>query len=138
MKKLSAFGFVVFILACCTNTKKEVIDVTDTKIPLHTDTLNVVKLTDTLVIYESTCRGCAYEMSTHFDISDSVGIIKLLHVETTDNNPPGISGGNISKDLVLVPLKTGSTTIKLYKFWKPEATATDSAGFTTYKIEVRN
>ncbi len=138
MKKLSAFGFMVFILACCTNTKKQVVDVTDTKIPLHTDTLNVVKLADTLVIYESTCRGCAYEASTHFDISDSLGIIKLLHVETTDNNSEGINGGSISKDLVLVPIKTGSTTIKLYKFWKTEATAKDSAGFTSYKIEVRN
>lgn len=138
MKKLSTFGIIVFILAFSTNTKKEVVDLTDTKIPLHADTLNVVKLTDTLIIYESTCRGCAYESSTHFDISDSLGIIKLLYVETTDNNPPGIIGGNISKNLVLVPIKAGTTTIKLYKFWKPEPTAKDSARFTSYKIEVRN
>ena len=58
-------------------------------------------------------------------------------VNTTDNNPSGMDGGNISKDLILVPVKTGTTIFKLYKFWKQEKTAADSAGFTSYKIEVK-
>ena len=105
---------------------------------LLTDTLNVVKLSDTLVIYESTCRGCAYEGSTHFDISDSLGLVKLLNVVTIDNSSPDMAGGSISKDLILIPLKTGAATIKLYKFWEEQTTAKDSARFTSYKIEVRN
>jgi hypothetical protein len=138
MKKITVLPLLAIILICCTNPKKEVGDIKDKRISLHADTINVVKLTDTLVIYESTCRGCAYEQSTHFDISDSLGVIKLLHVETTDNNSSDMAGGNISKDLVLIPLKAGATTIKLYKFWKEEATAKDSANFTSYKIQVQN
>jgi hypothetical protein len=48
-----------------------------------------------------------------------------------------MDGGSISKDLVLVPQKTGITNMKLYKFWKEEKTAEDSSRFTTYKIEVK-
>ena len=105
---------------------------------LRADTINVVKLFDTLVINESTCRGCAYEESTHFEIKDSLDIIKLLDIITTDNNPPDMDGGSISKDLILAPVKTGTTSVKLYKFWKRDLKPEDSARFTTYKIEVRN
>jgi hypothetical protein len=138
MKKVVSILIAVIFFLSCTNKKKEPTVLKDTKISLRTDTLNVVKLTDTLVIYESTCRGCAYEQSTHFDISDSLGVIKLLNVVTTDNNSPDMNGGNISKDLILIPLKAGATTIKLYKYWKEEATAKDSANFTSYKILVQN
>ena len=91
-----------------------------------------------MVIYESTCRGCAYEGSTNFGISDSLGIVKLDNVITTDNSSPDMAGGSISKDLILVPLKTGTTAFKLYKFWEQVATAKDSARFTTYTVEVKN
>src|SRR5450432_1386644 len=138
MKKLFLFPVDVVFLLCCTNAKKEITGTKNNKVMLRTDTINVVKLTDTLVIYESTCRGCAYQQSTHFDISDSLGAIKLVDIITTDNSSPDMAGGSISKDLILVPLKTGSVTMKLYKFWKEQTTAEDSAGFTTYKIEVRN
>jgi hypothetical protein len=132
------FIFTALLAIACTTKKNNPAIEKDNRISLHSDTLNVVKLTDTLVIYESTCRGCAYEQSTHFGISDSLGIIKLLLVETADNNSPDMAGGNISKDLILVPVKAGVTAIKLYKFWKEEATAKDSANFTLYKIEVQN
>ncbi|MBK8311990.1 MAG: hypothetical protein IPL04_14870 [Chitinophagaceae bacterium] len=56
-------------------------------------------MTDTLVIYESTCRGCAFEGSTNFEISDSLGIIKLYDIITEDNNPSDMDGGSISKTL---------------------------------------
>ena len=131
------FLIISFAIALFSCSNKET-EVKDNKISLHSDTLNVVKLTDTLVIYESTCRGCAYETSTDFGISDSMNIIKLHDIITTDNNSSDMSGGSISKDLILVPLKTGVTKIKLYKFWTMNKTAKDSATFTTYNIEVKN
>ena len=127
----------LFILSCTNNKKEKEIE-NDNRIALHTDTLNVVKLADTLVIYESTCRGCAFEGSTSFEISDSLGIIKLYDIITEDNNPSDMDGGSISKTLVLVPTKIGTTTFKLYKFWKQERTAEDSVRFSSYSIEVKN
>jgi len=138
MKKLLLSAVIIGFLWSCNNAKKEVDSIKDTKVMLRADTVNVVKLTDTLVIYESTCRGCAYEQSTHFEIKDSLDIIKLLNIITTDNNPQDMDGGSVSKDLVLLPVKTGSTIMKLYKFWGEETRAKDSARFTVYKIEVRN
>lgn len=124
------------ILSCGDNKKENAVE-KNNRIALHTDTLNIVKLTDTLVIYESTCRGCAYENSTNFEISDSLGIIKLNNIITEDNNPSDMNGGSISKTLILIPAKTGITTFKLYKFWKQERTAEDSARFNSYSIEVK-
>lgn len=138
MKKLLLFLPVIILFLSCNNSRKETTDKKDTKVMLRADTINVVKLFDTLVINESTCRGCAYEESTHFEIEDSLQIIKLLDVVTTDNNPPDVDGGSINKDLILVPLKTGSTSVKLYKFWERDVKPEDSARFTTYKIEVQN
>ena len=139
MKTILLLPVIAVVLLCCTNTKKEAAVIIDSKIALRTDTINVVKLTDTLVINESTCRGRAYENSTAFAIKDSLDLIKLLTVETSDNNSPDMAGGNISKRLILVLVKTGATTLKMYKFWKGiPATMTDSIPFTPYVIEVRN
>ena len=134
MKKIFFIALVCMTFISCTNNTT---DVVDNKIALRTDTINTVKLTDTLVIYESTCRGCAYERSTNFAISDSMNIIKLSDLITTDNSPADMDGGSISKDLVLVPVKTGITVMKLYKFWTEEKTAKDSARSASYKIEVK-
>lgn len=126
-------------LAACSNSKKEKAETTaDSRIMLRADTLNVVKLADTMIIYESTCRGCAYEQSTDFSISDSLNIVELDHVETHDNNPSNMDGGSIHKNLILVPKKAGKTIIRMYKFWGKPATAKDSANFTSYTIEVKN
>ncbi|MEO5948360.1 MAG: hypothetical protein ABIP79_16195 [Chitinophagaceae bacterium] len=138
MKNLILVIFSALFIVSCTDNKREDAIKDDNRIALHTDTLNVVKLTDTLVIYESTCRGCAYEGSTNFEISDTLGLIKLYNVITEDNNPSDMDGGSISKTLVLVPTKIGTTTFKLYKFWKQERTAEDSARFSSYSIEVKN
>lgn len=135
MKKLLGIATAIIIVMSCSNHDKKVIE-KDNRISLHTDTLNSVKLTDTLVIYESTCRGCAYETSISFDISDTAGIIKLYSIVTTDNNGPGVDGGNISKDIILVPQKTGSTVIKLFTFLKPDSK--DSTDVKSYSIEVKN
>lgn len=135
MNKLFFIALLSITFVSCNNNSREVIK--DNRIALQTDTLNVVKLTDTLVIYQATCRGCAYERSTNFAISDSMNIIKLEDVITTDNSPDDMDGGSISKDLILVPVKPGITIMKLYKFWTMEKSAKDSARFTTYKIEVK-
>jgi len=126
---------VSIALVSCNNNSTKVVE--DNRIALYTDTLNVVKLTDTLVIFQATCRGCEYERSTNFAISDSMNIVKLEDVITTDNSPDDMDGGSVSKDLILVPLKPGITIMKLYKFWTMEKTAKDSVRFTTYKIEVK-
>jgi hypothetical protein len=138
MKTAILISIGLFIFWGCTNIQGDIPVKEDKRIALRADTVNVVKLTDTLVVYESTCRGCAFEASTNFDISDSLGIVKLEKIISTDNNPPDMNGGSISKDLVLVPLKTGTTKMKLYKFWKQPVTAADSARFTTYTIQVNN
>ena len=123
------------IISCSNNPKSDKTKDTDKRISLHSDTVNVVKLTDTLVIYESVCRGCAYETSTNFAITDSMNIIKLADIITTDNNPSNMDGGSISKDLIFVAQKPGTTVIKVYTLlFKNPA---DSTNFTSYKIEVK-
>lgn len=138
MKKLSIYTLIGILICSCANNKNESVDEYETMVVLHSDTLNIIKLTDSLIIHEHACRGCAYEESTHFDISDSTGIMQLAKVITTDNNPADMDGGSINKDLILVPAKKGVTKIKLYKFIDERPTAKDSALFTTYTIEVRN
>jgi hypothetical protein len=139
MKKIIYLLTSLIILISCKDKKNEPTIEKDNRISLRSDTLNVVKLTDTLVIYESTCRGCAYENSTAFVIKDSLDLVKLLTVETMDNSPAGMAGGSVSKHLIIVPVKTGSTTIKMYRFWEGvPVEMNDSLPFTPYQIEVRN
>lgn len=107
------------------------------KVYLTKDKLNVAKLTDTLVISESTCRGCAYEYTTHFDIDDSLGLVRLDRIMTTDSNHQDTAGA-INKDLFLVPVRTGSTRIKLYKYYSQKPTAGDSAHYAVYPVEIKN
>lgn len=138
MKKLFVlFTVTTSVFSCTNSTNNDAKEVTDNKIALRTDTINVVKLTDTLVIFESTCRGCAYEKSTSFAINDSMNIVELVDVITTDNSPADMAGGSIRKNLILVPVKQGVTNIKLYKFWSENKTAEDSVRFYSYKIEVK-
>jgi hypothetical protein len=138
MKRFVKYFVLILVVSACNDSKKDVAK-KDNRIYLQTDTINVVKLSDTLVIAESTCRGCAVESSTAFAIKDSLQIVKLDGVETHDNNPEGMSGGNVSKLLVIVPVKTGITNIKMYKFWKGvPSEMNDSLPFTAYKIEVQN
>lgn len=131
MKKIS---FIVAVLAFSCNAHDKMKG--SNKVYLTKDKLNVAKRTDTLVIHENTCRGCAYEYSTHFDINDSSGIVKLDKIVTTDDNRSDGAGGTVNKDLFLIPLKAGSTKIKLYKYYNQKATAIDSAHYTVYSIEV--
>ncbi len=75
MKKILLLCCVSALLICCNNSTEEKTG-SNKWVALRSDTLNVVKLTDTLVIYESTCRGCAYEASTYFGLADSTDIIR--------------------------------------------------------------
>lgn len=140
MKKfLIPLTIITFIAIACNDKKKDnPTTKNDNKIALHSDTLNVAKLSDTLVIYESTCRGCAFEGSTRFSIADSLGIVALDQVETIDNNSPDMAGGSVSKNLIIIPKKVGTTTFKMYKFYKEPHSAEDSANFVSYTIEVKN
>ena len=85
MSKLLILLTIIFV-ACSQNKKGIETSQKNKYVSLRTDTLNVVKLSDTLIIYEGTCRGCAYEGSTSFNISDSTGSIVLDQIKTTDNN----------------------------------------------------
>ena len=139
MKKLFPLTVSIILFAACnSSTAVKTTDADDNKVTLHSDTMNVVKLTDTLVIYESTCRGCKYEGSTEFEVRDSLEIIKLLNVRTIDNNSPDMAGGSVSKHVILVPQKSGTTTIKLFKFYGEDTRAKDSLHFTPYTIQVQN
>lgn len=99
--------------------------------------VNKVTLKDTLWIAESTCRGCAYENSTSFDVEDTSGLVKLISIKTSDDAAADTDGGSISKTLILVPTATGSTTIKLYKYYNKEMDAKDSANFKSFSIEIK-
>lgn len=134
MKKILLIVSAIIAFGCNQNDKTK----DKNKVYLTKDKLNSAKLTDTLVINESTCRGCAYEYSTRFDINDSLGMVKLDKIVTTDNNRSDIVGGTVNKDLFLVPLKTGSTKVKLYKYYNQKPTAEDSTRYTVYSIEIKN
>jgi hypothetical protein len=135
--KLSVLSVIIVILLYgCHPAAKETL-ANDNRISLRTDTVNVAKITDTLVAYSSTCRGCAFEMSTRFSVEDSLGVVKLYDVITKDKNPAGMNGGNVDKEIVIVPLKTGMTTIRLFRFYKEPETAKDSADYSTYTIDIK-
>jgi hypothetical protein len=138
---MRSFFWLFFLLAgfiTCDNGKEEQKKKKDNRVVLKTDSINTVTLTDTTLIYESICRGCKYEGSVRFEIEDSSGVIRLLTVNTNDNNSGGMSGGNVGKELVLVPVKAGSTKMRLYKLLSPETANQDSARYQTYTIEVKN
>lgn len=139
MLKTSCRGLLafLFIFCSCKENKEPDVQAANNRVELKADTINSVQLGDTLVVYESTCRGCAFENSTHFGIEDSLGIIKLSKIITTDNNPQNLDGGNVEKDILFETVKTGKTRMKLYKFLKETATAGDSVNYTIYTIEVK-
>ncbi len=110
----------------------------DNRQVLHTDSINIVRLSDKLLIDESICRGCEYENSVRFSIRDSLEIVKLEKVITIDNSPPDMDGGYVSKEVMITPLNPGITTIRLYKILSSKTAKEDSARFKTYTIQVKN
>lgn len=98
---------------------------------------NLAQMNDTLVIYETVCRGCEYEKSTHFEIADSMNLVQTVKTVMLDYNAPGTEGGSIDKHIYMVPVKPGHTKIKLYKFNTETPTSEDSLTFTYYDIEIK-
>lgn len=133
MRKLVWSCWLITAFSCNQSKKED----NKNKVVLDSATVTEARLTDTLVIHENTCRGCAYQYSTHFDVSDSLGIVELQRIVTTDNAGSN-TGGVVDKDLFLVPLKTGRTRIKVYKFYQKEPTATDSAQHKVYEVNITN
>ncbi len=134
MKKYWLFALLIIMLIACNN--KTVKQTTDNRIYLHPDEINRVKLTDTLVILETVCRGCAYENSTEFLVVDSLGVIKLIDIVTKDNNAANVEGGSIGKTLILVPQKKGSTRLTVTKIPNPHSVPSDSILVQSIAIEV--
>lgn len=137
MKQAAGLIAVLMVLISCTGTGTKKEERKNNWISLRSDSVSVVRLTDTLVIHESICRGCEYEGSVKFSIRDSLEMIKLLDVITNDGDSPDVAGGSVSKEIVLVPLRPGSTAIKLYKILAPKTAREDSARFSVYSIEVK-
>jgi hypothetical protein len=134
--KLLSLLVTISILASCKNADKKAGTTANNVVFLRSDTLNVIRITDSVVIAESTCRGCEFEESTRFSLYDSLSLVTLENVITTDNNPPDVSGGNVSKALVVLPLKEGKSIARLYKFYGEENPARDSANARAFQIEV--
>jgi hypothetical protein len=140
MKILVSLIFAFLFITACKNKQAEV---KNERIFLFEDTLQIVKLTDTLKISESACRACPYQESTSFVLKDSLDVVKLYATETNDANPSGMAGGTISKTLVIIPLKKGTTTFKIYTLLKPPGTdmidtlpLSAFVSTKTYKVQV--
>ena len=133
-KTVIILTIIVSLVAC--NSAKQSDSFRNKRIDLRSDTINVVKLTDTIQIWKSVCRGCADEYIPRFDISDSLNIIEWIRTETVDNNPPDVDGGSMSKFIVMKPRIAGTTTLKLYQFMGHKNTVEDSANYTLYQITV--
>jgi hypothetical protein len=134
-KLFAALSFGLFLLSCNNHSGEERVNKWTL---LRADTLNVVHTNDTMAVIESVCRGCAYEQSTHFSVADTSGIVRLERIVTHDNSPSNTDGGSISKDLLLLPVKTGRTTIKVFRFTMDQPNSEDSTKFTLYEIEVKD
>lgn len=131
--------FFVGLIAACKNSENDNNDFPKNKWKiLRSDTMNLVTMADTMIIFEGACRGCEYEGTISFSVVDSMEIVELSRVETYDDNPSDMAGGSVNKNLILVPKKTGNTIIKVCKFLTQPISKEDSSDCTNYSIEVRN
>jgi hypothetical protein len=137
MTKFFILVFVLIAFSCNDTEQKKPAKASDLII-MTPQGKNVAQMNDSLVIYETVCRGCEYEKSTHFEISDSMDLVKIIKIETLDQNSHNTKGGFIDKHIYMVPLKPGQTKIKLYKFNTETPTAQDSLSFTYYDILIKN
>jgi len=129
---------LVILAIGCNNNKQETPAKRSDLIIMTPQGMNQARMNDTLVIYEMVCRGCEYEESTHFEIKDSLNLVKIVKIETIDNNSPDMDGGSIDKHIFLAPVKPGETKLKLFKFNTETPSTEDSLVFTYYKIKIIN
>ncbi len=134
---LVAIQFFTFN-SCKLFTHKIETEENQNRVVLRTDTINTVKLSDTLIIFESVCRGCAYEQSTDFVLYDSLHLVELSYIETHDNNSENMTGGSISKNLIIIPKQIGTTSAKVYTFLQSPGSKEDSANYNSYYINIIN
>ncbi len=137
MKFACCIAVLLVLLSACNNSDQKEAKGKDNRIVLRTDSINMIRLSDTMLIYESICRGCAYEGSVRFSINDSQGIVKLLDVITHDESSSDMQGGSVGKELELIALKPGTTSVRLYKLLSEQTAKEDSTRFTIYTIEVK-
>src|SRR5574337_1182165 len=83
----------------CNNTSQKTTTKSSDLIIMSPQGKNLAQMNDSLVIYETVCRGCEYEKSTHFEISDSMNLVKIVKIETLDHNSPGTEGGFMDKHI---------------------------------------
>lgn len=136
MTKFPTVLLVILAIGCNNNNEQESQAKQPDLVIMTPQGMNQARMNDTLVIYEMVCRGCAYEESTHFEIEDSLNLVKIVKTETIDNNPPDMDGGSIDKHIYLIPVKPGETKLKLFKFNTETPTTQDSLVYTYYKIKI--
>jgi len=105
-------------------------------IVLSENGINKVSMRDSLWVEAFTCRGCAYEHSTSFDVDDPARLVKLVSIKTANDKSTNTDGGSINKTLILVPTRTGKTTLKVYRFYDTKQQQ-DSSDFKSYDIEIK-
>jgi hypothetical protein len=134
MKRSIQLILILFLVFSCETQDSQLKKTTGKRIILNPYYDNVAKLNDTLIISESTFRNCEYEELTDLKIEDSLNLIKLGEIVSTEHKSPNRKRTTIGKDLLLVPVEKGITTIKLYRFYKQEVFARDT-GFYTITIQ---
>lgn len=127
----------ILLVAGCNTGKTKTPALSSDLIIMSPLSVNTGGMDDTLVIYESVCRGCEYEESTQFVLADSMNLVRVVKTETQDHNDPDTDGGSIDKHIFLVPVKPGKTKLKLFKFNTDSRTADDSLAFTYYELEIK-
>lgn len=93
MKKVLYIILASGLLMSCNTGKKEKSSPDQplpaySRVELRSDTLNLVKRTDTLVIDQSVCIGCAYEESASFSVHDSLGLVELYKLKQSTTIRP--------------------------------------------------
>ncbi len=136
MKRLFLFPLLaIMLIACESDIEKRYKNM----VSLRQDTLNVVHLNDSLVVYSGICRGCEYQFTVEFSAHDTAGIISFVELQTIDDNPPDMAGGSLYKNLIFAPQQEGNTLLNVYRFLNPRdsiLTMEDSAMVQTYSIKI--
>ena len=98
--------------------------------------VNTAGMYDTLVISQTTCRGCGYEQLTDMKVEDNLGLIKAETIESYDWRRSNGNGIEVRRDLLLLPVKTGdSTTLMFYRYYDDSHIARDTMA---YLVTIQN
>lgn len=134
---LRSAAFILFFAGCYTKSPENEKQEKNSMLELIPGKLNEATMADTLFVSASSCRGCAPEYTPQYELTDSMSVVSLHSVEVVDNNPPDMDGGSLENRIVMLPLKTGSTIIKLYSFMTGDSARQDSSQYTAYQIRIQ-